>query len=66
MRLILLSLLIGTVAIASCMSDTETDTYAPVVRLGIGPKQAPSIYIVKSGDTLYGIAWTYGIDDKRL
>lgn len=62
MRLIFLSILSACCMIAGCVSDS----YAPVVRLGVGPKQAPSVYIVKPGDTLYAIAWTYGIDDTEI
>lgn len=66
MRLIFFGLLVSSVLIAGCESDTESDTYAPIVRLGVGPKQAPRVYVVKPGDTLYGIAWTYGIDDTDI
>lgn len=66
MRLIFWGLLVSSVLIAGCESDTGMDTYAPVVRLGVGPKQAPSVYVVKPGDTLYGISWTYGIDDTEI
>lgn len=40
--------------------------YAPVVKLGVGPRQAPSTYHVRRGDTLYSIAWTYGLDYRQL
>ncbi len=40
--------------------------YAPVTQAGIVPKVAPYHYRVQSGDTLYSIAWTYGLDIKTL
>ena len=64
MKLRFVSVLLSVALLAGCFSDTAS--YAPVVRLGVGPKQAPSVYVVKRGDTLYGIAWTYGIDDTAI
>ncbi len=40
--------------------------FAPVVKLGVGPQQAPDTYRVRRGDTLYSIAWTYGLDYRQL
>ncbi len=40
--------------------------YAPVSRLGVAPKAAPATYLVQSGDTLYSIAWTYGVDYQQV
>jgi len=40
--------------------------YAPVIQAGVAPRHAPAMYRVKRGDTLYSIAWTYGLDYRQL
>lgn len=39
---------------------------APVVALPMKASQIPSVYIVKKGDSLYSIAWTYDMDVKKI
>lgn len=56
------SLLLSAMLLTGCASGT----YAPVVRLGVGPAKAPPSYLVKRGDTLFSIAWTYGMDYRQL
>ena len=36
------------------------------MRLGVGPKKAPQSYTVRPGDTLYSVAWQYGLDYHRV
>ena len=50
--------------LTSCFNSS--DSYAPVVRLGVSPQKAPSVYRVKRGDTLYSIAWQYGLDYRQV
>jgi lipoprotein NlpD len=40
--------------------------YAPVKNLSYEPPKAKDTYVVKSGDTLYSIAWMYGLDYRAL
>lgn len=42
------------------------DTYAPVVSAWHQPAAANSQYIVRPGDTLYSIAWAFGLDYRAL
>lgn len=39
---------------------------APVTQAGTTPQRAPNTYRVRRGDTLYSIAWTYGLDYRAL
>lgn len=50
--------------LAACM---DSDNYAPVTDIA-GMERMPSngIYRVKQGDTLYSIAWRYGLDYRDL
>jgi lipoprotein NlpD len=50
------------VSLTGCM----TGGYAPVVRIGTAPKRAPQTYRVRSGDTLYSVAWQYGLDYHQI
>lgn len=64
----------GTVlaALAACLvAGCVTDRPAPVVDRSIGlaqrqPQRPPSEYRVEKGDTLYSIAFRYGLDFKTL
>jgi len=42
-----------------------SSSYAPTGSRG-DPRHAPSVYVVKRGDTLYSIAWQYGKDYKQV
>ncbi len=42
------------------------DTYAPVVSAWHQPAAANSQYLVRRGDTLYSIAWQFGLDYRSL
>lgn len=63
MRLILASALISVMLL---LSGCFTGGYAPVTQVGTTPQKAPHYYRVKRGDTLYSIAWSYGLDYRRL
>lgn len=39
---------------------------APVNDLGSGPRWRPPVHTVVPGDTLYGVAWRYGLDYRQL
>ncbi|MDF1760409.1 MAG: peptidoglycan DD-metalloendopeptidase family protein [Coxiellaceae bacterium] len=41
-------------------------TYAPVVNAWNQPAAANSTYLVRRGDTLYSIAWAFGLDYRAL
>lgn len=59
---ILLSLLI--VSLSAC---TESGNYAPVTEVStIEPLPKNHIYYVRADDTLYSIAWRYGLDYRAL
>ena len=63
MRRILASILICiTILISGCF----TGGYAPVTQVGTTPQKAPRYYRVQRGDTLYSIAWSYGLDYRQL
>lgn len=40
--------------------------YAPVVSAGVQARPKSGLYEVKPGDTLYSIAWAYGLDYREL
>ncbi len=48
------------------LSACGGNTYAPVVSAWHQPAAANSQYIVRSGDTLYSIAWAFGLDYRSL
>lgn len=53
-------------AISACFNEDETH-YAPVFDVvQIDQIPANSIYTVRSGDTLYSIAWRFGLDYRFL
>lgn len=60
-RCCLLSLLLGVV-LAGCTTD---GLYVPVFGAGESASH-PGVYIVRRGDTLYSIAFRYGLDYKEL
>ena len=64
MRRILASALITLLTIL--LSGCFTGGYAPVVQVGTTPQKAPAYYRVQQGDTLYSIAWSYGLDYRQL
>lgn len=39
---------------------------APVGELGISSKENQGVHVVKTGDTLFSIAWRYGVDFKQV
>ncbi len=49
--------------IAGCMKSTNL---APVVNGWLQPDAKSSFYQVKSGDTIYSIAWAFGLDYRAL
>ena len=53
----------GCLLLSGCFGGTN---YAPVARVGTTPQKAPRYYQVKKGDTLYSIAWLYGLDYRQL
>lgn len=52
-----------SVLLSGCLSDTS---YAPVVEAGQQQTTEPTTYVVRKGDTLYSIAWTFGLDYRSL
>lgn len=48
--------------IASC----STDYLAPLSERGEVPEWRPNQYQIKPGDTLYSIAWEFGLDHRKL
>lgn len=57
-----LTTLFSTICLIGCVGSG----YAPVVRLGTAPQRAPHRYVVQQGDTLYSIAWQYGLDYHQI
>ncbi len=56
--------LVGAVMLLmGCVSDTAR---APVVNGWHQPEAASEGYVVRSGDTLYSIAWAFGLDYRSL
>lgn len=49
-------------SLCSCVSNT---VYVPVVEAGKAPVEQKT-YIVQPGDTLYSIAWAFGLDFRQL
>lgn len=50
------------VSLCRCISNTN---YAPAVEAGKAPVEQTT-YIVRPGDTLYSIAWAFGLDFRQL
>jgi len=42
-----------------------SSSYAPASSRG-DPRNAPPVYVVRRGDTLYSIAWEYGLDYRQI
>ena len=49
--------------LSACVSD---DAYAPVISAWQQPQAAQGFYRVRKGDTLYSIAWAFGLDYRTL
>ncbi len=57
------------VVLAACALAACSGGYAPVTEQSLGSRHSgpiPSTYTVSRGDTLYSIAWRYGLDFKSL
>ena len=64
MKLPFILIVIGVSAwLAGCTSDTAR---APVVNGWHQPSAASESYVVRQGDTLYSIAWAFGLDYRGL
>jgi len=61
--LLLLPLCLLMLSLSGCMSDT---TYAPVVNAWHQPAAKSGAYRVRKGDTVYSIAWAFGLDYRAL
>lgn len=63
-RLYFFAIALAVSALAGCSSG-----YAPVTERSLGARASgptPAHYTVRSGDTLYSIAWRYGLDYRQL
>ena len=64
MRLVCWLGLVGVLMLLTgCVSDTAR---APVVNGWHQPDAASESYVVRSGDTLYSVAWAFGLDYRSL
>jgi len=63
-RLLLASILGAGLLISLCSCISRTN-YAPVIEAGKAPVEQKT-YIVQPGDTLYSIAWAFGLDFRQL
>lgn len=43
-----------------------SNTFAPVVNAWHQPRAASDFYVVRSGDTIYSIAWAFGLDYRGI
>lgn len=55
-----------TIAVSGVTGCGGNGGLAPVVDRGAGNEARPDYYRVQRGDTLYGIAWDYGLDHQEL
>ncbi len=63
MRQLLWLALLAPFALSGCVSNTA---YAPVINAWNQPEAKKGDYRVKAGDTLYSIAWSFGLDYRAL
>ncbi len=56
-------IMVFSLMVSGCLSDVS---YAPVSNAWTSPKAKGSTYTVKKGDTLYSIAWGFGLDYRAL
>lgn len=63
MRYLMALMILGCFALAGCLSETSS---APVESLWPKRVSNKSTYVVRPGDTVYSIAWRYGLDYRRL
>ncbi len=62
LRCILLPVLLGALLLTACGPPAP----APVANRSSGAAPPPSGYTVRRGDTLYSIAWQYGLDHRQV
>ncbi|MCB1827522.1 MAG: peptidoglycan DD-metalloendopeptidase family protein [Coxiellaceae bacterium] len=60
---LLLGLLLVTLLVSGCLSSTSS---APVVNAWLQPRAKKGTYLVNRGDTVYSIAWAFGLDYRAL
>ncbi len=58
--------LVGLLLFLCCLSACSSNSFAPVVQAMSTAKQRPGQYRVNRGDTIYSIAWAYGLDYRTL
>lgn len=59
-------LIILAAGLTACSSSSKSTNYAPVVNAWEQPANKQGGYKVQPGDSLYSIAWAYGIDYRDL
>lgn len=59
------SIFLSSLLLACSYHDDESTAYAAIVDINISDKYGEN-YTVKSGDSLYYIAWHFGVDYKKL
>lgn len=59
----ILSILLATCLLLNCSDEPN---FAPVTDVNIEPIPATGVHSVKQGETLYAIAWRYGLDYRVL
>lgn len=62
-QLIAAVLAVASIMLSGCVSNTAV---APVVNAWQQPKAKSSYYVVRKGDTIYSIAWAFGLDYRAL
>lgn len=67
-RFLKLALIFSAIILFSGCSSSDTQRNVPVIRLQqpLAYSQDPGIYIVRPGDTIYSIAWRFGLDFRGL